>query len=813
MKPRFFSRSLLAAASAATVAFSPFQASAVALTWDGGGADDNWSTLGNWSDGVGDPALAPATGDTLTFAGNDRLTPNNDLSTLVLGNVASATAFTFASGAGSFNVQGNALTVGTSTANTVLADLISSSNQWISNNITLAGGQRDRNIRFGTGAGSLTLSGNIHFGNDIIGMSVTTSTGVAGTLTLSGNNTGDGKGAQISSGGNQLRAMLWTPQDNSRLIIGSNSALGNASTGDPTLGTNTLRGIISSRVLYLSTTGGDRNLSNYAVGISGGRLEFDGADNLSLGTVITHNGNRDLWVTGNGKLTVTGNIFLSNNDTGRNLFFNVTGSGGAEVSGKIRDSFSNTTGSFITMLGQGTLRKAGAGLLTLSGDNPYTGLTQIEGGTLRLGHPNALGSSASTDYTSLRAATLDLNGQSTAETFFVDNSAAKITNSSVSAAAVTTDMRLSGGNLTIEGSGDISLARVWHTVVRTMSKDGTGALTVAGTGSNNLIAWTINQGTVVFANTTGLASDRGTTLNGGTLRLSGVNSNLINDSQAFTINSGTFDLNGKGEAVASIDGSGGTITNGNASAATLYVGGGVGGSSTATYAGTIQDGTGILNLHKEGTGTQTLTGTLTYSGNTTVSQTGTLSINSASLNDASTVTIGADAFLNLPFSGTDTIASLVIDGVTQANGEYGATGSGAANETNRIIGSGRIQVGSVPSYSYATWQSVNASGQGISQDHDGDDVPNGIEYFMGLNGSAFTTNPGPVAGSVTWPMDTEYSGAYGTGFLVQSSENLVDWTLVPEGTGDGTVTVTPGVSVVYDMPTSGKRFIRLVVNN
>lgn len=101
----------------------------------------------------------------------------------------------------------------------------------------------------------------------------------------------------------------------------------------------------------------------------------------------------------------------------------------------------------------------------------------------------------------------------------------------------------------------------------------------------------------------------------------------------------------------------------------------------------------------------------------------------------------------------------------------------------------------------------------MDQDHDGDGVPNGIEYFMGLSGSAFTANPAPVSGTVTWPMGATYTGVYGTDYEVQTSTDLVIWTQVSEGTGDNTVTVTAGTSVVFDMPAGGKSFVRLVVNN
>jgi len=72
--------------------------SAVERTWDGGGADNNWSTAANWA---GDGS-APTAGDTLRFAGASRLTNTNDLE--------AGTAFGgifFSSGAGAFLIDGN----------------------------------------------------------------------------------------------------------------------------------------------------------------------------------------------------------------------------------------------------------------------------------------------------------------------------------------------------------------------------------------------------------------------------------------------------------------------------------------------------------------------------------------------------------------------------------------------------------------------------------------------------------------------------------------------------------------------------------
>lgn len=74
----------------------------------------------------------------------------------------------------------------------------------------------------------------------------------------------------------------------------AHTALGNSTTGDATLGTGVLNGILSSKTFYLSTANGDRNLSDNTIGITAGSVRFDGIHNLTIGNVINSGGNRDL---------------------------------------------------------------------------------------------------------------------------------------------------------------------------------------------------------------------------------------------------------------------------------------------------------------------------------------------------------------------------------------------------------------------------------------------------------------------------------------------------------------------------------------
>lgn len=228
------------------------------------------------------------------------------------------------------------------------------------------------------------------------------------------------------------------------------------------------------------------------------------------------------------------------------------------------------------------------------------------------------------------------------------------------------------GNYTNSGNGAMSL-----------TKNGAGTLTFNGNqngglntgGANTLSTITINQGTVKFGasaqlgspsvpNTYGVytstitndgtfewASSANQTLSGtmsgsgrvvqsgaGTLTLSGDNTytggNVITGgvlrvghanalgatSGSMTVNNGTLNLNGQSVTVGALSGSnGGLITSGTAGAITLTANQ----STTTTYAGIIQNGSGTVAFIKQGSGTLTLSGNNTYTGNTTVTM-GTL---------------------------------------------------------------------------------------------------------------------------------------------------------------------------------------------
>ncbi|MGJ8724477.1 MAG: beta strand repeat-containing protein [Roseibacillus sp.] len=173
-------------------------------------------------------------------------------------------------------------------------------------------------------------------------------------------------------------------------------------------------------------------------------------------------------------------------------------------------------------------------------------------------------------------------------------------------------------------------------------------------------------------------------------------------------------------------------------------------NSTAnqTMTGVIS-GTGALE--KDNTSTLILTAANTYTGDTTVNG-GVLDLgdgtNNTNLADNSTVTIASGASINLEYSGTDNIAALVINGVSQPDGVYDST-----NAPGVITGPGTLTVTPVVATIYGTWASDNgltAANNTTTADPDSDGLNNLLEFGFGtdplVSDSADLVNDGSVNG-------------------------------------------------------------------
>ena len=372
-----------------------------------------------------------------------------------------------------------------------------------------------------------------------------------------------------------------------------------------------------------------------------------------------------LKLAGSGTLTLGGSLSLK---TGGLLFDNSTGASTItgntlfSTSGEIIVTTNGTTPTNALTLtssitsGSGSLTKNGTGLLIISGtNNIYTGDTVLNGGTLRLSGPTAtLGAPTANTATVIRQdAVLDINGAGTSTTVYSGGTfslfslgtlsgAGRVDNSSGTATLISLGSSNTTGTSVFSGiiSGSLGVVRngssgnVFLTGINTY----TGPTILSGSATLGVTSLA-NGGS---ASSIGASSNAASNLvfNGGQLYYTGTTSNIfaLATQTASVATDRLFTLAGN----ASIDSSGRQgsntiITANNANNATLAFtnAGSVAfagtGTRTLNLTGTstgdneihmalVNNGTSALSVTKNGGGLWLLTGTNTYTGNTTVSQ-------------------------------------------------------------------------------------------------------------------------------------------------------------------------------------------------
>ncbi|MEQ1850770.1 MAG: autotransporter-associated beta strand repeat-containing protein [Chthoniobacteraceae bacterium] len=224
----------------------------------------------------------------------------------------------------------------------------------------------------------------------------------------------------------------------------------------------------------------------------------------------------------------------------------------------------------------------------------------------------------------------------------------------------------------------------------------TGQLTKAGSGTLILTGANAFTGNVH--------------INGGILRLSGVTARLGSAQVGGTVlnvrQDGTLDLFGAGAPTALYSGGpsvavvqtgtlvgAGTITNTGGTPSALLIGNGTTTTASGLFTGILTNGASALNVVKNGTGTQSLTGLSTYTGATIVTS-GTLAVTSlANGGVASSIGASTNVAANLVFNGgtllytgsnatiqqatqtpsvsTDRLFTLAANGTIDSSGQYG----------------------------------------------------------------------------------------------------------------------------------------------
>lgn len=356
--------------------------------------------------------------------------------------------------------------------------------------------------------------------------------------------------------------------------------------------------------------------------------------------------------------------------------------------------------------GGGSVLQEGSGTLTLGNNNSYSGITTVSGGTLSV-------SSMADGTSSIGTSTVDLNNGSIIYTGTGDNTARAFN-------VIGTNTIDVPNGITLTLNGVVS-----GTSAVIINKVDTGTLVLGGTGNNADLGMNVNAG-VVQLNKSGASihaiGEILTINNGGEAQITGTANDEITN--GVVVNSGgVFDLNGQSEAFNSLTlagngtGSGALINSSGsqgglavpsitlASAATIggagviLIDGSISGAGPLTYAGGSSAGMQFQsqNTYTGGTvinsGLLEATPALSLPGNVTVNG-GSLQLDDPSaMYPTATLTLSsslASGSVNLNFSGTENVASLVIGSTVMPGGVYG---NGQINPGGVFTGGGVLNVG------------------------------------------------------------------------------------------------------------------------
>jgi autotransporter-associated beta strand protein len=567
-------------------------AAAASLLWSGSDGD-TWST-----------ALPRFNGNATTWDNSANATTTAEFANASgagIVNVGSVTAGGLKFSSTGFTLSGGTITDGNTTGGFQVA--VTNAGDTATVNSAISG----TNGLTKTGAGTLVLGGGTQ---SALGGAITVASGtlqsdtttldgrtIANNGTLNFNQTTDGSfSGTLANSGTLIKSGTGNLTINTAITgTGATSITG----GKITAG---IDGALATGALSLAS-GTTLDLATHNVTVSG--VSMTGSA-ISIGAIMTAGATP----TG-GILTIGSSGVTTNADATTSSI-----SGGTLALGSGSRSFTVNTGSALTvssnLMGSGTLTKAGAGTLTLTGTNSgndavsgspfgFTGGLSLTAGTVKVGNSTAIGSGQLT----LSAGTLQDNG-----------TALSLANKVV--------VGLSGAaaNVFIAGSNDITFTGAWQQaggLTNLVTVNNTGSTTLNGTfdlnnassnrtltigGTGNV---TINGAIYVSSPNVGTTAVGGLTKTGSsTLTLNGANTYNGNT----TLNAGTLiAANNTALGVAQGAGNANVFVNGG----DLVIANGVvlGNAITMGTLGTIT-GNGTAALGGTVSGTGTLTGTLAF---------------------------------------------------------------------------------------------------------------------------------------------------------------------------------------------------------
>ncbi len=616
-----------------------------------------------------------------------------------------------------------------------------------------------------------------------------------GTLQYTGASSSTDRGFTLTGATTSILDLTTNDFNISGIITGGGSLIKNGIGTLVLTGTNTYTGVtrINAGIVSIATLGNG--------GISGnlGQASSASANLVLSGGVLVYNG------------------VTASSDRGVTL-------------GASSTSFINIVASNLTISGivvgpaNGNISKIGAGTLTLSGTNTYTGITSIDEGILSIGTFGNSGTPSNIGAASNAAANLVLNGG----TLQYTGATASTTRSYTLANATTSVIDVTTNNLTISGSAAATSGA--------LTKTGNGKLTLSGTnsytGTTLITAGVLNtqraQGTgtnangVIVSSGTALEIEGGISVLGEALSLnnagvagtgafrniSGANSwsGAINLEGPSRINSDAGSLNLSG----GITGNGGGLTIGGAGGTTISASGintSTGGtltkdgsgtltiSSAGSYTGSTGVNAGILNI-QDANATGTIAGGVSVATGAALQMQANISVGAEALNLSGTG-IGNDGVLR-NISGINTWGGLITLGSnTQIRSDAG-TLSLDVNTGNAVTGSFNLNIDGAGNTTIA--DPIATSTGSLTKSGSGTLILSGVNTYTGgtsiTSGTLILDASGVLADAGGVSMD---GGILRTGSSVGFNETVNTLDL----NSNSTIALGTGVHILSFAPSNG----------
>ncbi len=340
---------------------------------------------------------------------------------------------------------------------------------------------------------------------------------------------------------------------------------------------------------------------------------YTGATTINAGTLALGAANR---IANGSALTVASGATFSMGNFAETVGSIAGGGNIARGTGALTAGGNNTSTSFSgVMSGTGAFTKQGTGTLTLSGANTYTGATNVNVGTLKLGAANRI---ANASAVTVSGGTFDIGAFSdTVGVVTLTNGAIKGTTGVLTG----TSYEMQNGTVSaiLGGAG-------------ALTKTTAGTVTLSGVNTYTG-ATAINAGTIIAANTNALGA-----VVGGTTVASGATLNV----NAVTLNESTINVAGIGV------GGNGALT----------------GTGAAGITGTVTTTSGTKIGTTSGASVLTLSGAITAPGNLLISGAGDVLATNASNN-----------FATVNISGAKNVGLLDANAIALGNGVSSLTGN------------------------------------------------------------------------------------------------------------------------------------------